>query len=122
MCGFQVKYDFPPFLYLQQTATCTLGRHAIKFTVEESRIYQANALLQEELFQDYIWNQQNENEQLYKFRINLAFLLDCLNIFGNSSGVQHTTMHFCYAGHGHALVVVYVAVLDLLNANNDIYL
>lgn len=94
-------------------ATCTLGRNGIKFTVEESKIFQANAFLQEQLFQEYNWNQQNEHEQ-FRFRVHLPHLLECLNIFGSGPGGQYTALQLLYSGYGRPLVLMYVIIFPLL--------
>jgi len=87
-----------------QMAICTLSRNGIKFTVEETKIYQANTFLQDQLFQEYNWNQNNEEQ--FRFKLNLTFFLDCLNIFGSTGGSGYTALQMVYRGYGHPLVLM----------------
>jgi len=85
-------------------AICTLSKNGIKFTVEESKIYQANTFLQDALFQEYNWSQANEEQ--FRFKLNLTFFLDCLNIFGSAGGSGYTALQMVYRGYGHPLVLM----------------
>ena len=76
-------------------------------TVEQSKCVQANAFIQANLFQQFVYR----GEGSLAFKINLTALIECLSIFGGSSGgggVQesHTALKMCYVGYGNPLTLL----------------
>eukprot|EP01112_Ceratiomyxa_fruticulosa_P018279 TRINITY_DN581_c0_g1_i1.p1 TRINITY_DN581_c0_g1~~TRINITY_DN581_c0_g1_i1.p1 ORF type:complete len:248 (-),score=43.95 TRINITY_DN581_c0_g1_i1:418-1161(-) len=94
-----------------QMATCTASRNGLKFTIEESKSFQGNAFLQEEIFNEYRWDPKDEQGQ-YKFKINLSILMDCLGIFGGTSAsssfgsMGYTALQMIYPGYGESLIMM----------------
>jgi cell cycle checkpoint protein len=89
--------------YVTQVCTCFLSSQGLKVTVEQAKSVQANAFIQASLFQQFVFRQ----EASLAFKINLAALIECLNIFGGSGGPEcHTALKMCYAGYGSPLTLL----------------
>ncbi|XP_064621085.1 cell cycle checkpoint protein RAD1-like isoform X2 [Lineus longissimus] len=86
----------------KDTATIFASPNGLKVTVEDSKCVQANAFLQNSVFQEY-----TINEEQATFKINLTVLLDCLLIFGASPlpGIQ-TALKLSYDGYGTPLILM----------------
>jgi len=89
-------------VHFKDTATVFASPMGLKVTVEDAKCAQANAFIQEALFHQY----KIKEEQL-AFKINLTVLLECLTIFGGSSGPGgSTSLKMCYAGYGCPLILM----------------
>lgn len=87
----------------REVCTCFLSSQGLKVTVEQAKSVQANAFIQASLFQQFVFRQ----EASLAFKINLAALIECLNIFGGSGGPEcHTALKMCYAGYGSPLTLL----------------
>lgn len=67
-------------------------------TVQKSNCLQANVYLKKELFTRF------DCEGKHQFGINLTLLLECLSVFGTSSGSQ-VALQINYAGEGHPILL-----------------
>ena len=81
-----------------QEAYCVIDKNGFRFTVQKSNCLQANVYLKKELFTRF------ECEGNHQFGINLSLLLDCLQVFGTSSGNQ-IALQISYAGEGHPILL-----------------
>lgn len=89
-------------IHFKETATLFASSLGIKVTVEDSKCVQANAFIQEGVFQYF-----NVKDEQITFKINLTVLLECLTIFGSTSMPGSTTsLKMCYSGYGCPLVLV----------------
>lgn len=87
----------------REVATCFISSNGLKVTVEQAKCVQANAFIQSNLFQQFLFS----SEAPAVFKISLSALIECLNIFGSSSNPEsHTALKMCYAGHGHPLTLL----------------
>ncbi|XP_053304109.1 cell cycle checkpoint protein RAD1 [Spea bombifrons] len=88
-------------IHFKDHAACFATSNGLKVTVENSKCLQANAFIQAGIFQEF-----NVSEESVVFRINLTVLLDCLTIFGASSGPAiSTALKMCYKGYGYPLTL-----------------
>jgi len=85
-----------------------LSQKGIKFTIDNSRCFQANTFLQKDLFQEYNYR-ADEKES---FSIQLSALLDCLNIYGSDS--SNTALQIAYQSYGRPLLLM------LEDSKNDV--
>lgn len=75
----------------------------MKVTVEDTKCVQASAFIQSEIFQEYTFN-KNGDDDMISFKINLSVVLECLNIFGSgTSSGGSTTLRMSYQGYGFPL-------------------
>ena len=81
-----------------QEAYCVIDKNGFRFTVQKSNCLQANVYLKKEIFTRF------ECEGNHQFGINLSLLLECLKIFGTSSGNQ-IALQITYAGEGHPILL-----------------
>ena len=75
-----------------------IDRNGFRFTVQKSNCLQANVYLKKELFTRF------ECEGNHQFGVNLTLLLECLSVFGTSSGSQ-VALQINYAGEGHPILL-----------------
>ena len=75
-----------------------IDKNGFRFTVQRSNCLQANVYLKKELFTRF------ECEGKHQFGINLSLLLECLSVFGTSSGNQ-VALQLNYAGEGHPILL-----------------
>lgn len=89
-------------IHFKETATVFASAMGFQVTVEDAKCIQANAFIQEGIFQEY-----TIKEEQITFKINLTVLLECLTIFGGSpvSGVS-TSLKMCYSGYGSPLMLI----------------
>eukprot|EP00794_Sanderia_malayensis_P014016 gene14017-15474_t len=97
-------------IHFKDIATVYLSENGLKITVEDSKYVQASAFVQVQMFQEYSFTEEEGT-----FQINLAVMLECLNIFGSSkdSGTS-TALKMCYAGHGSPLKLMLVEDAGIL--------
>ncbi|EDO32797.1 predicted protein [Nematostella vectensis] len=89
-------------VHFKESATCFVSSNGIKVTVEDAKCLQANAFIQSDIFQEYIFKEESAT-----FRVNLNVLLECLNIFGLSKDSSSTTaLKMCYKGYGNPLILM----------------
>ncbi|EDO28618.1 predicted protein [Nematostella vectensis] len=89
-------------VHFKESATCFVSSNGIKVTVEDAKCLQANAFIQSDIFQEYIFKEESAT-----FRVNLNVLLECLNIFGSSKDSSSTTaLKMCYKGYGNPLILM----------------
>ncbi|KAL4223188.1 ssDNA endodeoxyribonuclease [Mactra antiquata] len=89
-------------IHFKETATVFASPMGLKVTVEDAKCIQANAFIQEGIFQEYVIK-----EEQITFKINLTILLECLTIFGTGAvGGSCTSLKMCYAGYGRPLVLM----------------
>jgi hypothetical protein len=62
----------------------------VLIVTSSDRCTQARAILQKELFQEYVFEQRTS----VMFSVNLITLVDCLQIFGSSSECTTATMTY----------------------------
>lgn len=89
-------------IHFKETATVFASPMGFKVTVEDAKCIQANAFIQEGIFQEY-----TIKEEQVTFKINLTVLLECLTIFGSGPvGGAATSLKMCYAGYGCPLLLI----------------
>lgn len=102
---------------VQQIASVNINKNGLKFTVEEARSFQANALLTSELFQEYHFADEGgsaaasgaapsagQGQGQFCFRINFSVMMECLSIFSQSTA--YTAMQMGYGGYGQPLIMM----------------
>lgn len=98
-----------------QLATMRIESGGIKFAVEESRALMGMCFLQKDLFEEYKYKESpplsseaegEASDQVDQFKLNLSTLIDCLNIFGGSTG-SFTSLQIIYKGYGNPLFLMY---------------
>lgn len=72
--------------------------------MEEAKTLQARCFLQSNLFDEYDFTPDPEEEEGSEFNINFSILLECLNIFGSSG---NTALKLSYEGYGTPLSLMY---------------
>lgn len=83
-------------IHFTESAIVFASDNGLKITTEDSKCVQANAFVQAGLFSDFTIRQEQAT-----FKVNLAVLLDCLNIFGSSPTPGATTaLKMCYESYG----------------------
>ena len=75
-----------------------IDKSGFRFTVQKSNCLQANVYLKKELFTEFTCQGNHQ------FGLKLNLLLECLNIFGTSSGNQ-IALTITYAGEGHPVLL-----------------
>lgn len=85
----------------QQLVNLKLSVKGIKFTVEESRIFQTNLHIKPEYFSEFLINEENS----FEFKVSLPTLVESLNLF-NSNPSRPTSAHIVYMGRGSKLIMV----------------
>lgn len=89
-------------IHFKETATVFASPMGLKVTVEDAKCIQANAFIQEGIFQEF-----TIKEEQLTFKINLTVLLECLTIFGSGPvGGSATSLKMCYAGYGSPLILI----------------
>lgn len=89
-------------IHFKETATVFASPMGLKVTVEDAKCIQANAFIQEGIFQEF-----TIKEEQLTFKINLTVLLECLTIFGSGPvGGSATSLKMCYAGYGSPLLLI----------------
>ncbi|WAR02993.1 RAD1-like protein [Mya arenaria] len=89
-------------IHFKETATVFASSMGLKVTVEDAKCIQANAFIQEGIFQEYAIK-----EDQLTFKINLTVLLECLTIFGSGPvGGACTSLKMCYQGYGCPLILI----------------
>eukprot|EP00761_Pharyngomonas_kirbyi_P008342 gb/GECH01008353.1/.p1 GENE.gb/GECH01008353.1/~~gb/GECH01008353.1/.p1 ORF type:complete len:316 (+),score=78.10 gb/GECH01008353.1/:1-948(+) len=83
-----------------QWATFVLDRTAMKIVVEEDKVLQASATLNQNMFQEYSFKSDTPTQ----FQVNLANFIDVLNLYGAAS--EGTAAHICYPGIDGTLVLL----------------
>ena len=85
----------------------------LKVTVEDAKCVQTNAYINFKIFQEYHVNKPHESEDEesdINFSVNLATVLECLNMFGGAGAeggaVGSPNLKMCYAGYGQPLVLL----------------
>eukprot|EP00112_Aurelia_sp_Birch-Aquarium-sp1_P012741 Seg2683.2 transcript_id=Seg2683.2/GoldUCD/mRNA.D3Y31 product="Cell cycle checkpoint protein RAD1" protein_id=Seg2683.2/GoldUCD/D3Y31 len=97
-------------IHFKDVATVFLSENGLKITVEDSKYVQASAFVQSAMFQEYSFKEENAI-----FKINLAVMLECLNIFGSSKDTgSFTALKMCYGGHGSPLKLMLVEDAGIL--------
>jgi hypothetical protein len=97
-CVFSHSFCFLPFGQTKM-AIVTITSAGIRFTVEESKSFQGVAILEADIFQEYLFTGQTE-----EFKINFGILMDCLNIFGSTNSLVGLQM--AYGGYGQSLILI----------------
>ncbi|KAG1667494.1 Cell cycle checkpoint protein RAD1 [Nymphon striatum] len=87
-------------IHFKDSAIVSISANGLKVTVEDSKCVQANAFIQESIFQNF-----ELHIETITFKVNLTVLLECLNIFG-SGNLTGTAMEISYAGYGSPLVLL----------------
>eukprot|EP00727_Mastigamoeba_balamuthi_P011849 m51a1_g7287 Cell cycle checkpoint protein rad1 (361) ;mRNA; r:45001-46210 len=95
-------------------ATVTITKPGLKFTINESRLYVANAFLTRDTPTDNnaADTLQQQHRRQFVFRVNFGVLMECLSIFGGGltlpglGGGGFTAMQMGYQGYGSDLVVL----------------
>uniref|UniRef100_H2YAI2 Cell cycle checkpoint protein RAD1 n=1 Tax=Ciona savignyi TaxID=51511 RepID=H2YAI2_CIOSA len=85
-------------IHFKDTATIFATENGLKVTVEDSKCIQANAFIQDQVFQEY-----SIRDEALTFQINLDILQECLSIFGSTNSA--TSMRMMYNGYGTPLVL-----------------
>ncbi|XP_053374964.1 cell cycle checkpoint protein RAD1-like isoform X1 [Mercenaria mercenaria] len=89
-------------IHFKETATVFASPMGLKVTVEDAKCIQANAFIQEGIFQEY-----TIKEEQLTFKINLTVLLECLTIFGSGPVAgSATSLKMCYGGYGCPLLLI----------------
>ncbi|XP_060586859.1 cell cycle checkpoint protein RAD1-like isoform X1 [Ruditapes philippinarum] len=89
-------------IHFKETATVFASPMGLKVTVEDAKCIQANAFIQEGIFQEF-----TIKEEQLTFKINLTVLLECLTIFGSGPVAgSATSLKMCYAGYGSPLLLI----------------
>ncbi|XP_060586860.1 cell cycle checkpoint protein RAD1-like isoform X2 [Ruditapes philippinarum] len=89
-------------MWVTRTATVFASPMGLKVTVEDAKCIQANAFIQEGIFQEF-----TIKEEQLTFKINLTVLLECLTIFGSGPVAgSATSLKMCYAGYGSPLLLI----------------
>ena len=96
----------------QQIASVCINKNGMKFTVEEARSFQANALLTSELFQEYHFADESVggtgsvggNGGQFNFRINFSVMMECLMMFSQTT--TYTAMQMGYGGYGQPMIMM----------------
>lgn len=88
-------------IHFKDTAIVS-SENGLKVSVEDAKCVLANAFIQAALFQQFTLR-----EEQITFKINLTVLMECLNIFGTSTGTSSVTaLKMCYRGYGSPLVIM----------------
>eukprot|EP01001_Neometanema_parovale_P000986 NODE_11113_length_563_cov_1.897727_g10832_i0.p1 GENE.NODE_11113_length_563_cov_1.897727_g10832_i0~~NODE_11113_length_563_cov_1.897727_g10832_i0.p1 ORF type:complete len:147 (+),score=19.53 NODE_11113_length_563_cov_1.897727_g10832_i0:119-559(+) len=85
----------------ERDTTCQVVAHetGLFFIVDlEDKSFQATAILKPEIFQEHKFP-----SEAIRFSLNLANLLDCLNLYGNAA--VSTAVHMHYPGPDNTLVL-----------------
>eukprot|EP01094_Clydonella_sp_ATCC50884_P023345 TRINITY_DN5569_c0_g1_i2.p1 TRINITY_DN5569_c0_g1~~TRINITY_DN5569_c0_g1_i2.p1 ORF type:complete len:318 (+),score=84.62 TRINITY_DN5569_c0_g1_i2:44-955(+) len=81
----------------------TISSRGIKFTAEQVNVMQATVFLQKHLFQAFAVDVSQVKEGFY-FGLDLSVLIDCLNLYGNTS-VHPTTLQMVMPPSGTPLSI-----------------
>lgn len=76
---------FLKHLHFHEDLCFIFTQHGIKLTTEDSKIFQANAFLQKELFREYLWHSSLDDGQEIAFDLDLPSLLDAISLFGGTT-------------------------------------
>eukprot|EP01121_Diplochlamys_sp_Union-15-3_P019742 TRINITY_DN7512_c0_g1_i1.p1 TRINITY_DN7512_c0_g1~~TRINITY_DN7512_c0_g1_i1.p1 ORF type:complete len:132 (+),score=18.75 TRINITY_DN7512_c0_g1_i1:72-467(+) len=90
------------FFKKEQNVTIRFSKTGIKFTIEQSRSMQGQAILQSTIFQEYNYH---GDAPAAEFSVKLKVLLDCLNIFG--VGQSAIRLQIAYKSYGSALLLIH---------------
>jgi len=104
---------------VQQFVTVKISEIGMSFIVEEGKHFQGQVFFKRSIFQEYHCHpqpqqQQNNNSFVnqvpqsipsFQFKINLAMILDCLNIFGHTPN-KYTSLQFLYRGYGNPFILL----------------
>lgn len=82
----------------KDVATVFVTENGLKVTVEDAKCLQANAFIQDAVFDEY------EVKEESQFCININVLQECLTIFG-SNPLSTTLVKMAYAGYGSPLTL-----------------
>ena len=66
----------------------TISANGIKLTTEDSKVFQANAFLQGELFRKFDIAPAFAPSEEIAFEMDLGALVDCISMFGNSASSE----------------------------------
>lgn len=85
-------------------STCIMSEKGIKFVVEDNKTLKTTAYLKKNMFADYRYTAPN---QIVKFDVSLSAILDCINIYGNSS-TDPIVFRMSYPGLENTLSLMYI--------------
>ncbi|KAF2078185.1 hypothetical protein CYY_000475 [Polysphondylium violaceum] len=100
---------------VQQFVTVKISEIGMSFIVEEGKHFQGQVFFKRSIFQEYhcqanssaYVDHQSVVPQMpsFQFKINLAMILDCLNIFGHTPN-KYTSLQFVYRGYGSPFILL----------------
>lgn len=95
------QFNFNNYNLIKHAVFCAL-ENGLKISCEDAKCTQGVAFVHADLFQDY-----SVKEDCILIKINLAILIECLNIFGSTgtAGLS-TALKLCYEGYGHPLMLM----------------
>jgi cell cycle checkpoint protein len=101
MDNAKVLYNLAKAVSFKDHAVFCVQEDGFKISCEDAKCTQGVAFVHCELFQEY-----SVKEDCVCVKINLAQLIECLNIFGSVNGGIPTALKIYYEGYGHPLVIL----------------